>query len=122
MVSVRRDHPANNAGTTAAVKHPSIAAKMRASLIPTCMAPVWAGHRFALAPLSCRSVSCEAKKGKKKGGKKGAKKSGGLLGDVPKLQPWQKTEVIMQHLLMIESYRCGSFLSGIDTLSRSQRP
>ena len=54
-----------------------------------------------------RPVACEAKKGKK-GGKKGNKKGGSLLGDLanaPKIQPWQTTEVIMQHLLMIECYR-----------------
>eukprot|EP00892_Ulva_mutabilis_P004439 jgi/Ulvmu1/2367/UM013_0215.1 len=53
-----------------------------------------------------RSVACEANKAKK-GGKKGNKKGGSLLGDLanaPKIQPWQTTEVIMQHLLMIESY------------------
>lgn len=51
------------------------------------------------------SVVCHAKKKGKKGGKQ---KKGSLLGSVPKksaIQPWQTTEVIMQHLLMVESYR-----------------
>lgn len=54
------------------------------------------------------SVVCHAKKKGKKGGKQ---KKGSLLGSVPKksaIQPWQTTEVIMQHLLMVESYRCSS--------------
>lgn len=83
---------------------------MRACYLPSkFMCSAWVGNRGAtLAPVSSRTVACEAKKGKKKkGGQKGNKKGGGLLTDVPKLQPWQKTEVIMQHLLMIESYRWG---------------
>jgi hypothetical protein len=54
------------------------------------------------------SVVCNAKKKGKKGGKQ---KKGSLLGDAgtkPIVQPWQTTEVIMQHLLMIESYRLGA--------------
>jgi hypothetical protein len=54
------------------------------------------------------SVVCFAKKGKK--GKKGGNKKGGsLLGDLaktPQIQPWQTTDIVMQHLLMVESYRC----------------
>lgn len=69
----------------------------------------------AAAALYCGRYSnvshiAAAKKGGKKGGKGkgGNKKGGSLLGELaakPKIQPWQSTDVIMQHLLMVESYR-----------------
>ena len=48
-----------------------------------------------------------------KSGKGGQKKGGGLLADIPKpeaasetpsVEPWQETEVIMNNLLLVESY------------------
>lgn len=48
---------------------------------------------------------CQAKGGKKKGGAK----KGSLL-PTTRLEPWQSTDIIMQHLLMVESYRFGPFL------------
>ena len=57
------------------------------------------------------SVVCNAKKK----GKKGGKKQKGSLLDIPKksqIQPWQTTEIIMQHLLLVESYRCDVVLGG----------
>jgi hypothetical protein len=61
--------------------------------------------RMRNASASLRRVSsvCQAKKGKGAKGGKGAKK--GSLITPFKLQPWQSTDLIMQHLLMVESYR-----------------